>query len=306
MRTTPERCAATASGQRIPELDGVRAVAILSVLIHHAFSYGYPTAPGVLESLPKVFTFVVSRGWLGVDLFFVLSGLLIGGILLDAKGTPRVFVNFYGRRALRILPVYLVVLALCWFFYSGYSRYFLISLGMLANFTHWFQVPSPHGPGVFWSLAIEEQFYLLWPSAVFLLSRKRLALLAALIVIGTPILRGVCALNGMDPELEIYASASFRFDGLSLRGAARDLDTEPVGHKTRRSLHVAGGLVLLCAVVTIAGIPFGLLGTKTVASAALRYTQVPAPLRGGNAGGTDDAGNVVDRASSLTLRADDE
>src|SRR5207237_1030743 len=84
MRTAAGRPAAGAGDQRIPELDGVRAVAILSVLIHHAF-YGYPTAPGVLDSLPKVFTFVVSRGWLGVDLFFVLSGLLIGGILLDAK-----------------------------------------------------------------------------------------------------------------------------------------------------------------------------------------------------------------------------
>jgi peptidoglycan/LPS O-acetylase OafA/YrhL len=272
MGTILERCAARAGDQRIPELDGVRAVAILSVLIHHAF-YGYPTAPGVLDSLPKVFTFVVSRGWLGVDLFFVLSGLLIGGILLDAKGKPRFFTNFYGRRALRILPVYLVVVALCWVFYRGYDGFFLISLGMLANFAYWFHVPAPHGPGVFWSLAIEEQFYLLWPSAVFLLSRKRLALLAALIVITTPILRGVCALNGMNLEMEIYAYSWFRFDGLAL-GVLLAIWLRSRWQESWRSLHVAGGLVLLCAVVTIAGIPFGLLGTKTVAGAALRATQV--------------------------------
>jgi peptidoglycan/LPS O-acetylase OafA/YrhL len=272
MRATPERSAATAGAQRIPELDGVRAVAILSVLIHHAF-YGYPNAPGVLDSLPKVFTFVVSRGWLGVDLFFVLSGLLIGGILLDAKSKPRFFTNFYGRRALRILPVYLVVLAVCWLFYRGYNGFFLLSLGMLANLTHLFHVPAPHGPGVFWSLAIEEQFYLLWPSAVFLLSRKRLAMLTAFIVIATPILRGVCALNGMDPEQEIYAYSWFRFDGLAL-GVLLAIWIRSQWDETRRSLHVAGGLVLLFAVITIAGTPFGVMGTKTVGSAALRGTQV--------------------------------
>lgn len=272
MTTAAERPAAAAGDQRIPELDGVRAVAILSVLIHHAF-YGYPTAPGVLDSLPKVFTFVVSRGWLGVDLFFVLSGLLIGGILLDAKSKPRFFANFYGRRVLRILPVYLVVLALCWLFYSGYNGFFLISLGMLANFDRWFHVPAPHGPSVFWSLAIEEQFYLLWPSAVFLLSRTRLALLAGLIVIATPILRGVGALNGMDPGEEIYAYSWFRFDGLAL-GVLLAIWIRSRWHETRRSLYVAGGLVLLCAVVTGTGTPFGLMGTKTVAATALRSTQV--------------------------------
>src|SRR5688500_11868862 len=93
---------------RIPELDGIRAIALLSVLIHHIF-YGYQRDHAFMDVFPYAVREILSHGWLGVDLFFMLSGFLITGILLKTKEEPRYFQNFYVRRALRILPLYVVV-----------------------------------------------------------------------------------------------------------------------------------------------------------------------------------------------------
>jgi peptidoglycan/LPS O-acetylase OafA/YrhL len=94
---------------RIPELDGLRGIAIGLVLICHyfsdAFAYRFPN-PLALLQLPT------RLSWSGVDLFFVLSGFLIGGILLDAKESPSYFKVFYVRRAFRILPIYLLLVGI--------------------------------------------------------------------------------------------------------------------------------------------------------------------------------------------------
>src|ERR1700689_5530178 len=85
----------------VPELDGIRGMAILLVVIFHwgAFDEGHSILPGKLERL-------LSFGWSGVDLFFVLSGFLIGGILLDVRDSPNYFKVFYMRRFFRIVPLY--------------------------------------------------------------------------------------------------------------------------------------------------------------------------------------------------------
>ena len=122
-------------------------------------------------------------GWIGVDLFFVLSGFLITGILYDAKGGPHYFRNFYMRRSLRIFPLYYAFLILIfavmpllrasgadhvgkqvwmWTYLSNVLFARVGWEGMPAHTTH------------LWSLAIEEQFYLLWPLLVWLASRRRL------------------------------------------------------------------------------------------------------------------------------------
>lgn len=149
----------------MPELDGLRALAILAVLAFH------------LE------TPWVSLGWAGVPLFFVLSGFLITGILLDAKGGPGYLRNFYARRALRIFPIYYVtlfavaVVALLLGqnvdslpLYLIYAQNYLLGA---TNFSPDFPVAFNHS----WSLAIEEQFYLLWPLIVLWLSRRKLLVL---------------------------------------------------------------------------------------------------------------------------------
>jgi len=141
--------------RRVPELDGLRAIAVLGVIASHSG--------------------LVGLGWVGVDIFFALSGYLITGILLDAKATAHnareFFVPFYMRRALRILPLaWLVVLLVSalrneW---SGTPWY----LGYVVN---WLPAsPPPRDLGHFWSLAVEEQFYTLWPALVFTVSARTL------------------------------------------------------------------------------------------------------------------------------------
>ncbi|MBS1867856.1 MAG: acyltransferase, partial [Acidobacteria bacterium] len=88
---------------RIPELDGIRGLAILSVLCYHYISMqGVTTAGSLVDRLQRL----VILGGTGVDLFFVLSGFLIGGILLDVRDSPRYFRTFYARRFFRIIPIY--------------------------------------------------------------------------------------------------------------------------------------------------------------------------------------------------------
>src|SRR5690349_22512036 len=103
------------SSTRLPVLDGLRGTAILLVIVYHLLTQ--------LEAHPGAFRYAVIAGrlgWSGVDLFFVLSGFLIGGILLDAHTSPRYYPTFYTRRAFRILPIYGVLL----FFYCVRSLLF--------------------------------------------------------------------------------------------------------------------------------------------------------------------------------------
>src|SRR5260221_12612755 len=102
---------------RVPELDGVRGIAILMVLLTHVFSFSMMGR--TWSGLPQLVLEITKPGWLGVDLFFVLSGFLITGILLDLKGAPHFFRDFYARRALRILPLYLLVLLVLAAFYRN-------------------------------------------------------------------------------------------------------------------------------------------------------------------------------------------
>jgi peptidoglycan/LPS O-acetylase OafA/YrhL len=113
---------------RVPELDGVLAIAIsFGWFLLHGFFASQP------PSMPKLMQLVIGHGWLGVDLFFVLSGFLITGILLDAKGKEHYLRTFYTRRFLRIMPVYFAVVLICSFFYRGYASYFLLGSGFMAN-----------------------------------------------------------------------------------------------------------------------------------------------------------------------------
>jgi peptidoglycan/LPS O-acetylase OafA/YrhL len=255
---------------RIPELDGIRAIAIWMVLLMHGL-YGYPNPPGALDFLPHSIAEILGHGWLGVDLFFLLSGFLITGILLDTKDGPRYFKNFYIRRFLRIMPLYFTVVILWSFFYRGYGRYFLLSSVFGANLAHLFGVHVPHGPSVLWSLAVEEHFYLLWPAIVILLDRRRLLFLCGVIMVASPVLRAVYAAQGMNPEV-IYDLSWFRFDGLAT-GAALAIWARSKYFERTAARRIAVGALCALAMMSIVGARFGLFGTKTVVAVALRYTQ---------------------------------
>jgi peptidoglycan/LPS O-acetylase OafA/YrhL len=194
------REARPSSGERIAELDGLRGLAILLVILCHYV--GNPDhAP--LGFWPHRFLLAFTAGWSGVDLFFVLSGFLIGGILLDARKAPHYFRAFYMRRVFRILPIYYL-----WtFLFAATVAAALLSLPGRLGVTSgdFLRVPiqllflqnifigMPHFTWtwfvVTWSLAIEEQFYLLAPPLIRFLSLRRfVAALAATIVLA-PVLR---------------------------------------------------------------------------------------------------------------------
>jgi peptidoglycan/LPS O-acetylase OafA/YrhL len=255
---------------RVPELDGVRAIAIWMVLLVHCL-FSFPNPPGALAFAPKIVLGVLSHGWLGVDLFFMLSGFLITGILLGSKKNPHYFRNFYVRRVLRIMPLYFVVVIVWSLLYRGYGKFFLLSSVFGANLSFLLYIAEPHGPGVLWSLAVEEHFYLFWPLLVFLLNRRSLVILVSLLIVGTPILRWYYAAHGMDPEL-IYMLTWFRLDGLA-SGALIAMWARSTYATRRNSLYLCASLLTAAAVLTALGLPFGIMGSKTPVSIALRTTQ---------------------------------
>jgi peptidoglycan/LPS O-acetylase OafA/YrhL len=206
---------------QIPELDGIRGLAIALVLAHHLFAQTIRAAPGTVAA--DLVT-AMSLSWSGVDLFFVLSGFLIGGILLDAKESKNYFRTFYARRVGRIFPAYycilgvLIVLAGIGAFpyraprvipvwsYLTYTQNFPMAI---------FRIFEPEWIGATWSLAVEEQFYLILPLVILLLSRRSLAVSIAACVAMAPAFREYLHLHGAH-FLAIYTLLPCRMDSLLL------------------------------------------------------------------------------------------
>ncbi len=175
-----------------PELDGIRGLAVLGVLCSHGVGLSglfRRTPNSLLENFFAYFTIPL---WGGVDLFFVLSGFLITGILQRTKTDRRYFQSFYARRALRIFPIYYFVLTLSLILALFSSKianelpawgswrvaYFLY----LQNWPVFWHGDKIMGGlwGAYWSLAVEEQFYFVWPFLIFCFSEKAIARLCIL------------------------------------------------------------------------------------------------------------------------------
>ena len=183
----------------MPELDMVRGIAILMVVLFHGFEDFAPTGPSA-PGWERLFLSTVGLGWAGVNVFFVLSGFLITGILLDSVDNPRYYSRFYSRRALRILPAYYLLIAVILMvgrisFVTRRTSWAFAGLSFvyLSNITPLLGVSRDYAP--LWSLAVEEHFYLLWPAAVRRL-RSGVATLAALVCLCEPFLRAICAARG--------------------------------------------------------------------------------------------------------------
>ena len=276
----------------IPELDGIRAVAVWMVILGH-LQGGWSMPAYVKDSIPWLLRLALGHGWLGVDLFFVLSGFLITGILLDSREKPDYFKNFYMRRFLRIMPLYFTVIAICWLLYPQDHRYLLLSAGFLANVYYVFGLEQPHGSGVLWSLAVEEHFYLVWPCLVKVCSRRTITLIALAIVAGIPFVRVWALHAGFDRVNEIYVYTWTRCDGLAL-GALMAIWVRSRWADRRNSLRLAAGLCCASLVLTLVGIPYGILESGSefrstqaqllfaglvVSTVAMRGTPYTAPLR---------------------------
>ena len=189
------------------ELDGMRGIAALLVFFHHLCAASIPSsnwAPGIL-ALRHIFEFGVA----GVDVFFVLSGFLITSLLIRDRASSAYYRGFYWKRALRILPVYLLCVLGVLLFIPHSSGYVLLSALFLANFANVFHIQTA---GPFWSLAIEEQFYLLWPTVVRRRSITTLGHWALAIAVGAILLRFISAAAGHHNYFLTY----LRCDGLAL------------------------------------------------------------------------------------------
>jgi len=173
--------------KRLPELDGLRGLAVLAVILYHC----HPRLEGTLAYSTSLW------GWAGVNLFFVLSGFLITGILLETRNKKNYFRNFYGHRALRIWPVYVLLLVVVylnsdWFIGPPVleairTAPWLAYIFFVQNLFH-LNLPPAIGPT--WSLAIENQYYLLWAPCVRYLRRPwMLGAVLGVALLASPLIR---------------------------------------------------------------------------------------------------------------------
>jgi peptidoglycan/LPS O-acetylase OafA/YrhL len=218
--------------ERIPALDGVRGIAALMVMWFHFFQFYSPGGTGVAGMWIKRLS---SAGQTGVDLFFVLSGFLITRILLAAKDQPRYFINFYTRRALRILPLYYLFLVIFVFIQPT-----LVGERTPSWTQHWWSwvylqnIPMSFGwpayyPAHFWSLAVEEHFYLIWPLIVFHLGRRSLAIVCVSLVAACFFLR----IGLLHTGISSFYFTPARFDTLSMGALLAVMEPEIRAERAR-------------------------------------------------------------------------
>src|SRR5258707_431072 len=223
----------TPSDRYRPDIDGLRAIAVTLVANFHAFP----------EALPG--------GFIGVDIFFVISGFLITGIIVRELDQERfILLGYYNRRIRRIFPAFIVVLCATllvgwlWMLPAAYAQLsadvfasaeFFSNIALLMQ-SGYFDIESARKPLLhIWSLGIEEQFYLFWPLILILVARLRLNILAAASVIGTASFVLNVALIGSTPVATFYlpftrawellagAVLACGWNGISHTGAASNL-----------------------------------------------------------------------------------
>jgi peptidoglycan/LPS O-acetylase OafA/YrhL len=237
-------------------LDGVRGLAILLVLADHLLASNLSTGNRFFDTVNAV------RGamWVGVDLFFVLSGFLITGILFDSVSGKGYFKNFYVRRVLRIFPLYygflLVLLCLTHPLHLHWHamQYILLTYTQnLGIFTRDYTgfTPAPFiNLNHFWSLAVEEQFYLVWPLIVFFVrDARKLILTAVALSLGALILRFVLVADGA-PKYMVYVLIGCRADALMIGGILALL----VRTRARVAVMRYSGFVFLAGFLILSGV----------------------------------------------------
>lgn len=238
----------------IAELDGVRAIAALMVMFFHL--------PLPVDLYPWIgFVKRISVfGQTGVDLFFILSGFLITRILLNAKSSENYFGSFYMRRALRIFPLYYLFLFI---FYATYgtivaSREEAVPISSILTYVFYAQNLQPFvsdqivGPIHYWSLAVEEHFYLFWPLLVRVCSVRNIKFIIGGCIIGAPLLRWYAVHTG---NLDYYHFTFTRIDSLAFGCLIATIEAErgfeKTGFKSAISIFFVG--LILCGIAFVAG-----------------------------------------------------
>ncbi|HVZ93046.1 MAG TPA: acyltransferase [Phycisphaerales bacterium] len=257
-------------GVHLPVLDGLRGLAILLVMLFHQ------TVMSHVNAVDNALFNIMGVGWCGVDLFFVLSGFLITGILLDTRDGPGYFRTFYARRTLRIFPLYYAVVIAVFvvvpvaakltdssflneriqqFQASGGSPiwYWLYLQNYSMAWTHSFQHRMI---GVVWSLAIEEQFYLVWPAVIYFCRRVSLKWVCFGLIAAAIALRIWIVARGSHP-IVAYILTPTRMDSLAIGALVAIQARERAGLTawTRAAPAASvGGLAGAVALVVIDGV----------------------------------------------------
>jgi peptidoglycan/LPS O-acetylase OafA/YrhL len=234
-------------GTRLPGLDGLRAVAVIGVILFHA---------GVVGA---------ELGWAGVELFFVISGFLITRILLDLRPNPRYLQTFYAHRALRILPVYYLMLLLSVLAATAAGRG-LASLDLpfyIVYVQNYFpQIPTAMDGGIpltshTWTLAVEEQFYWAWPLVVLIAGSRALRVIVIGCIIGAPVARVALLLATGNPYA-VVATLPAQIDALAVGAALALAERHGVAPQVVRLYAtvalVAGALLVALLVATGGGL----------------------------------------------------
>ena len=244
----PSTHSTTALRSYIPALDGVRGLAILVVMFCH-FVWIQNEMSSPPDGKSRLVIEMLKTGRYGVDLFFVLSGFLITGILYDAKGDKHYFRNFYARRTLRIFPLYYCVLLIAFVIAPLFVHWTSNGERQVVHNQAWLWLYMGNvknsfvGPeffqqdrlrmGHFWSLAIEEQFYLVWPLLILLLNRRSAMIACVGLIVGAPLLR-IGRMSGLPYPKGLFAAIYFTFC---------KLDTLALGALMALAARSPGGLV---------------------------------------------------------------
>ncbi len=247
-----------AESERVAALDGLRGVAVLWVMLYH-FMHGATHHHWMFRG---VFGFI-GLGYWGVDVFFVLSGFLITGILYDTKKSTNYFSAFYARRSLRIFPLYYCVLLAVFVVLpmfralspdqqamarqQGWLWTYLGNIAMVVK-----NAPVFDAGGIkllhFWSLAIEEQFYLAWPAVVLVFSRRSLLWICAVLISVAAISRFVIWQIGIEQPMASFFTFS-RVDGLAMGAMAALIARGTMGtermHREARLLGIISAVALV-------------------------------------------------------------
>ena len=245
--------------QHVPALDGLRGVAVGLVLLLHLFHWRSPE-----HAVDRVIGVLTGFGWVGVDLFFVLSGYLITGILLSTREAPNYYRSFFARRALRIFPLHYAYLALVFlllsplaapasgFVQAGEDRWWwwtYVGNLLLSRTGDW---DTGHRfVQHFWSLAVEEQFYLFWPFVVRLLPRRGLARLCVALLVLSPLARWLLWETTSHAAIAGFVGPIWRMDALAA-GALLATVADPVsGLRPYRRRLLAAATVGAVAIVLV-------------------------------------------------------
>jgi peptidoglycan/LPS O-acetylase OafA/YrhL len=254
---------------KMRELDSLRGIASVSVVLYHCFNWALMNL-SIYGSAQRLMIRLMAAGQFGVNLFFVLSGFLITGLLIDSKNRADYYKRFYIRRALRILPAYYAILVLLAVFQIASRRFLIASALYSANLAPLFGIPISYG--VLWSLGVEEHFYLVWPAVIHRITLRTALAVSVAVITVSPVLRFVCALHAIPRHFQGSECGFYTWnvaDGLAY-GAVLAIVMRAYSLQRGQLRWFSLFCLGLAGIVTLTGLPFGITTRLNAVGAALQ------------------------------------